>query len=451
MSNFLILMSDEHNPFYSGPYGHKKVKTPNMDKLAKRGTVFENAYCPSPLCMPSRSSFIAGRRVHEIQAYSNCNLLLDESHMSFGKSLADQGVFSLFIGKCDVYAPAEKLGFSAVMRPWDRKLPGDTNHRRNPMTIRYEAAGRSSGYGPKENAGASDAKCVDDAVEWLNSSAKSLKHPWALVVNISNPHFPHFSSQELWDMYPDGGDLSEYGPDLESGRHPYAEALKEHFQTEKFTEEQMRGLRRGYLACITFVDRQLGRLMGALESAGLKDTTNIAYTSDHGEMLGKFGMWWKCSLYEDSVRVPMIAAGPEFLSGKRISTPVDLHDLRAGIFEATGARQPNGFLGSPLQSTKDKDEEKVVFSEYHGHGTPGSSYMVRRGRWKYLWHSGAPPQLFDLKCDPEELANLVGQKMEITEDMEAELRKICSPEFEHDRAERFIEEQLKLIDKDEGV
>jgi len=438
-------MSDEHNPLFSGPYGNTKVKTPNMDRLAENGTVFENAYCPSPLCMPCRSSFIAGRRVHELQTYSNCNVNLDPSPLSFGKALADQGVFSVFIGKCDAYAPAKDLGFSAVMRPWDRKLPGDTSHRRNPMTIRMDAAGRSFGYGPKENAGAGDAKCVDDAVEWLNSSANSLKTPWALVVNISNPHFPHFSSQELWDMYPDDGDLPEHGPELESGRHPYAEALRKHFQTEMFTEEQMRGLRRGYLACITFVDRQLGRLMSALESSGLKDTTNIAYTSDHGEMLGKFGMWWKCSLYEDSVRVPMIVSGPEFSKGKRISTPVDLHDLRAGVFESTGALQPEGFLGSPLQFIKDKDEEKVVFSEYHGHGTPGSSYMVRKGRWKYVWHSGAPDQLFDLENDPEELANLAGQRKEIAKDMEAELRKICSPEKENGRAEDFIESQLSAM------
>ncbi len=444
-SNFLILMSDEHNPFYSGPYGHKKVKTPNMDKLAKKGTVFDSAYCPSPLCMPSRSSFLSGKRVHELQSYSNCNVHLDPSPLSLGKALADQGVFSVFIGKCDAYASAKEMGFSAVMNAWDRKTPGDTNHRRNPLFIRPDAARRSSGYGPKDNAGSDDMRCIDLAIEWLKTTAKNMNTPWALVVNVTNPHFPHFSSQELWDMYPDGGDMHEHGADSESGQHPYAKSLKKHFQTEGFTEEQIRGLRRGYLACISFVDHQLGRLMETLDSTGMSANTNIAYTSDHGEMLGKFGMWWKCSLYEDSVRIPMIAAGPDFKAGSHVSTPVDLHDLRAGMFTSTGAKQPSGWLGTPLQAISQHDDTRVVFAEYHGHGTPGSSFMIRKGRWKYVWHAGAPAQLFDLGADPDELANLAIRKKEIANEMEAELRKICSPEKENERAESFIEEQLMTI------
>ena len=107
-----------------------------------------------------------------------------------------------------------------------------------------------------------------------------------------------------------------------SAQHPFALALRQHFETADISEAATRGLRRGYLGCVTEVDRQLGRILDALERTGLAENTVVAYTSDHGEMLGKFGMWWKCSLYEDSTRVPLIVAGPGFTAGARVKTPV---------------------------------------------------------------------------------------------------------------------------------
>ena len=269
MSNFLVLMSDEHNPLYSGPYGHACVKTPNMQAIAHRGVVFENGYCPSPLCMPSRSAFVAGRRAHELQTYSNCNILVDRTPLSFGAALAAQEIHTAYVGKTDVYAPGSELGFSEMIRPVDRRAPGDVNHRRNPMTIRKGAGERASGYGPKANACAGDIACVDQAVQWLQNTAPSIDVPWVLVVNVTAPHFPHFAPPEFWNMYPHDHDLPRYGQECESARHPYAEALGRHFETHSFTEQQVLGLRRGYLACVSFVDHQLGRLVDALEAAGL--------------------------------------------------------------------------------------------------------------------------------------------------------------------------------------
>jgi choline-sulfatase len=447
MANFLILMSDEHNPFYSEPYGNTSIRTPNMQALANRGVVFENAYCSSPLCMASRSSFMSGRRVHEIQTYSNCNLLIDPTPISFGSALAKRGVHSAYIGRSDAYAPGRQLGFSEMISSRDRELPGDTNHRRNPTSIRKGAAERAEGYGPEEDAGARDIRCVDEAIEWIQDTAPGLDSPWVMVVNISNPHFPHTARPELWDMYSDKEDLPLFGSECESAQHPYAEVMRRHFETDLFTEEQIRGLRRGYYACITFVDQQLGRLTKALESASLSDSTNVVYSSDHGEMLGKFGMWWKCNLYEDSVRIPMLAAGPDFAEGKRVTTPVDLHDLQASLFAASGVEHPSEMLGEPLQAMASDDPGRVIFSEYHGHGAPGSSYMIRKGEWKYIFYTGAPPQLFNLEDDPDELSNLAEIRADVVADLDAELRKICSPEVENERAEQFIEKQLKAVEK----
>ena len=136
MTNVLILMSDEHNPLYSSVHGYPTIHTPNMERLAQRGTVYENAYCPSPLCLPSRAAFMAGQRVYQLQCYSNCNVNLDPSYPSYGRVLADQGVHTAYIGKTDVYAPGRDLGFSEMIMPRDRKWPGDTNHRRTPLHVR---------------------------------------------------------------------------------------------------------------------------------------------------------------------------------------------------------------------------------------------------------------------------------------------------------------------------
>ena len=209
-------------------------------------------------------------------------------------------------------------------------------------------------------------------------------------------------------------------------------------------EEQVRGLRRGYYACVSFIDEQLGRLLSTLGEAGLEDTTNVVYTSDHGEMLGKFGLWWKCALLEDAARIPCIAAGPDFESGARVATPVDLHDLQSSVFSLTGAEQPENWLGSPLGTLASDDRDRVVFAEYHGHGTRAGSFMVRRGDWKLIHNVDAPDQLFDLGDDPEELENRYDACPEKAGELSAALESVCDPAFEDREAEAFWERQVRL-------
>ena len=442
MANVLLLMSDEHNPFYSSVYGHPFVQTPAMDRLAENGVVYDSAYCPSPLCTPSRSAFMSGRRVHQIQAYSNFRTGVDPAIPTYGRALAEQGVFSVHVGKTHVYAPSIGLGFRETRNAVENMGTGDPEIGRRPFRIRRAAAERATQFGVKASHLRVDLDRVDAAIDWISNTAPTLDSPWTLSVNIIHPHFPHYTSQELWDLYPQGGDLPEYGTDRETANHPRAREVREHFQTDAFTEEQVRGQRRGYLACVTFVDRQLARLIEALKASGQYDDTNVIYTSDHGEMLGKFGMWWKCSLYEDASRIPCIAAGPDFPADLRVSTPVDLHDVQASLFESTGADRPIDWVGRPLQNMPEQDDQRVVFSEYHGHGVRQSAFMIRKGRWKYIHHLNAPHQLFDLDRDPDELQNVHGACAEVAADLERELRAICDPEVENDRADRFIETQL---------
>jgi len=445
MSNVVVLFSDEHNPFVSSLQGHQRVATPNMARLAAMGTVYGNAYCPSPLCLPSRSALMAGRRVHELQTYSNCNTNLNPDYPSYGRVLAAQGVHTVYVGKTDVYDAGANLGFSEMILPMDRGPQGDAFIRRKPLFIRPDAEKRADGYGPKEDAFRDDLQKVDAAIAWLRESSGHVDGPWVLMVNVTNPHFPQRVTPDLWAMYADCGDLPAHGLDCESAQHPYAHDLRDHFQTKKFTEEQTRGLRRGYLGCVTFVDQQLGRIIDTLDELGALSSTNIIYSSDHGEMLGKFGMWWKCTLYEDSVRVPLIAAGPDFPVANRIDTPVDLHDMQASLFYATGAERPESWVGTPLQTIRNGDSERTVFSEYHGHGTRAGAFMIRKGDWKLIHYIDAENQLFNLASDPDELSNVIADHPLRARELDADLRAICSPETEDARAFEFQHRQLARL------
>jgi choline-sulfatase len=444
MANLVIVMSDEHNPFYSSPYGHEFIKTPNMQKLANEGTVFKNSYCSSPLCLPSRSAFISGKRVHQIQTYSNCNINLEKNIPSYGKVLKDNGIHSVHIGKVDAYANGEELGFSEMLNPYDRNLPGDINHKRIPLKIRKGASARANGFGIKTEKG-DDEYCIDLAVEWIKKKGVNMDKDWVLCVNILNPHFPHMCPEKFWKMYEGFEDLPDYGLECDSAKHPYACDLRSHFQTEGFTKEQIKGLRRGYYGCISFVDQQLGFVIDALETSNLRENTNIVYTSDHGEMLGKFGMWWKCSLFEDSVRIPMIASGPNFTKGLVVKTPANLLDLTAFTFKSSKLDVPKGFNGTALDELPEDNKERFVFSEYHGHGTRSGAYMIRKGDWKFIMNMNAENQLFNLADDPHELINLIEKHSDKTNELEQCLRSICDPEKENKRAHDFEAKQFEKI------
>lgn len=442
--NMVVLLSDEHNPRFSAPYGHPFVETPNMLRLARMGTVFTNAYCPSPLCMPSRSAFLSGRRVFQLQTYGNCNVFSSDEP-GYGRVLAGQGVHSVHIGKTDFYNHSSRLGFSEMLLPGDRAQPGDRFVSRNPFDVQGEAEGRKGGYGVRDKPFSQDDRVMSETLRWLAESAPKLDRPWTLTVNLLKPHFPHLVTEELWAQYAAHADLPAHAAEAASAQHPYAQDLRRFFGTEDFGEEQIRNLRRGYYGCVTYVDRQLGRLLDALEASGQLARTVVAYSSDHGEMLGKFGLWWKRSLHEDSVRIPMIAAGPGFGAGARVQTPVDLHDLQASLFTATGAKRPKEWVGAPLQGMARNDARRVVFSEFQGGGTRASGFLVRQGRWKLLYHCAAPHLLFDLETDPEELTNLAAQKPDVVRRMERELRRICDPDRENVRAEEYARRQMRAM------
>jgi len=444
MTNVVLFMSDEHNPRFSSTYGHRFVRTPNLDRLAEQGTLYRNAYCPSPLCVPSRSAFMAGRHVHEIQRYNNCKVI-ESREPSYGGVLAAQGVHTAYLGSAsNLYRDPFHLGFSEML------LVEATLRSLNPAAARrgvHPGPRRTdTAHGPEPGRFDVDIAYVDRAVEWLHRTAPGLDQPWSITVNVHPPHPPYTASPEYWQAHADHADLPEHDAGVPAARHPEIAGLRETKGLE-LPEEVTRAVRRGYYGMVSYVDAELGRVMDAVAAAGLADDTVIIYTTDHGEMLGKFGLWGKQSLVEDSVRVPVVAAGPGFTRGATVTTPVTLHDVQAALFHTVGARRPGHWQGQALQTLPDHDDRRIAFAEYHGPGVVGSGYLVRRGDWKLVHHTAAPDQLFNLAEDPEELVNLATHRPEVHADLMAALQKVCDPAVEDRAAKEFSVRQLAEIDR----
>jgi choline-sulfatase len=204
---------------------------------------------------------------------------------------------------------------------------------------------------------------------------------------------------------------------------------------EKFADadERLRAFAAYYGLC-SWLDHNVGQIIGAIEASGLGDSTQIVYTSDHGDNLGARGVWGKSTLYEESVKVPMLLAGPG-VAPSVCDTPVDLLDLFPTILQGVGidpAPEMGDRPGRALLdvATSAPDPERLILSEYHAAGSNSGGFMLRKGRWKYHYYVGFRPELFDLQNDPEELHDLAGgaDHAEVLAQMHRELLTICDPD-----------------------
>lgn len=444
--NVLFLFSDEHNPFFSGPYGHPFVQTPALDELASRGVVFDAAYCPAPLCAPSRAALFTGLRSHQVPSYHNADLF-DGSQDTWAGALHAQGVYTVHGGKTDSW-PDAPLGFSEILERWDRGKPGDTNFCRHPLAIRADAHTRLDRAGAREPFRPRDLELTRRAADWLRGTAPGLGRSWVLAVHWISPHFPHYVSQELWDLYADhADDMPTHDGRAAWEQHPDRDDLIDHFELQRVTPEQIKRQRRGYFGLCTLVDRMIGELVTALRETGLFENTLVIYSSDHGEMLGEHGLWWKGSMDEHSVRVPLVMAGPGLPEGQHVATPVDLLDVQATFFDATGRSRPEAWVGESLlklANDPSSSDARAVFSEYHGHGVRRGNFMIRKGSWKLIYSMGAAHRLYNIARDPDERENLADARPDKFAELEAELRSICTPENvdreAHERQRRQLDE-----------
>ena len=439
-TNLLYILSDQHNRDLLGCYGHPLVQTPNLDRLDARGTRFTNAYTPCPICVPARASLATGRYVHQIGYWDNA-FPYDGAVPSWHHRLREQGHQVDVIGKLHFRSGDDDNGWSREIDPLH--VVGGVGDALG--SVRENAAFRNK-RGGIEEAGPGDstylqydARNADHAVQWLDTeSAKAPQNgkPWALFLSFVCPHPPYFSPQELFDLYPpDDIPLPPQWRESDWPTHPALDYFRLYFTfASQFYEATIRKMNAAYYGVVTYLDQQIGRVLAALEANGLAENTRIVYTTDHGEHLGGRGIFGKFTLYEESVTVPLILAGPDVPAGKVCQTPVSLVDSFPSVLEAVGATPTAEDAdlpgGSWWRIAQEPDRERTVFSEYHALGTEAGIYMLRNRQYKYVHYTHQQPQLFDLLADPDECNDLSAspQHRAVLAGLEAELRAMLDPE-----------------------
>ena len=438
-TNMLFIMSDEHNKRVLGCYGHQMVKTPNLDRIAAKGTRFLNAYTNCPICVPARASFATGQYVHRIRYWDNA-IGYDGRVPSWGHRLMEQGHHVASIGKLHyVDSDPQRNGFDEEILPMHMVPGGDLlGLMRDELTPRPNAAKLGPQAGPGEfEYTRFDRSIATEAVRWLeNEAPKHRDKPWALYVGFISPHFPLIAPREFYDLYPEDQvpwpDMYDAG---QRPRHPFTDSLQKCLPFDaSFDAQMVRRAIAAYFGLVSFLDDNVGKILQALEQRGLMENTRVVYSTDHGDNLGTRGMWGKSTMYEESAGIPLLMAGPDIPKSSVCSTPVTLVDGFQTFIQALGAKPDPRDAPLPghslLEIAQGFVPERTILSEYHATGATTGAYMIRHGKYKYIHYVGLPPMLFDLDADPYE-RNDLGQDPQyavVTRDCQASLRKVVDPE-----------------------
>jgi len=457
--NMIFFLSDNHTRNFVGAYGHPVVQTPILDRIAERGVRFDNAYCASPLCCPSRAALATGRYPHQTGYWDNA-LAYDGKVASWHHRIRDSGATVTSIGKLHYLSGEIDNGFTeeiipmhivegkgaliGLLRATDEGVPPRTGPR--------EMYSRSGvGEADYQNY---DRDITKHAVDWLNREGARLDRPWVLLVSFASPHPPFAIPKRLYDLYPpDQMPLPvQFSADTRPD-HPAVNHVRrvDNFE-EPFDEEWVRRTVAGYCGLITHVDEQIGQVMNAVEALGLLPSTRVMYTSDHGEAAGNHGLFGKSVLYDHSMAVPLIMAGPGVPEGRAVNQLVSHVDIYPTLIEAMGGRfsiDDTDLAGVSLWPAMEGHEQaRSGFGEFHSQSSKVGSFMLRDGDNKLIYHVDMPPQLFDLKDDPFETKDLAGEDASRLAALEAKLRTIVDPESVDLRAKS---DQMTHIERHGGV
>lgn len=442
-ANLLIFVGESHNRALVGAYGHPVIKTPNLDALAARGALFRNSYCTSPICVPARASLATGLYPHQSRYWEN-SLALDGRTPTWMKRARAAGSTVTGIGKFHFRNGEDDNGFSeeiAAMHIAEGVgeliglLRGSGEEPiRGGMWDLYT---RRTGVGELTSYQQYDRMITNHAIDWIKSrSGRRHDRPWALAVHYVSAHAPYTVSQELFDLYPlDKMPLPVQFRLDERPDHPAVQHLRRILgQAETIDETLLRTLAACYFATITYLDRQIGEVLATLEAAGLADDTRVIYTADHGYSHGNHFIMGLFNLYEHSVGVPLMMAGPGIPEGRIVDQIVSHVDLYPTLLEGlgvpltTGERQIPGISLWP--ALDGRGSVRLGFAEYHALGSKSGAFMLRQANDKLIYHVGMPPQLFDLAADPEERHDLIaeGRGHDRATALERSLRTIVDPE-----------------------
>lgn len=428
--NIVVIQADQMAAQALGAYGDTAAHTPEIDQLAEQGALFERAYCNTPLCAPSRASMMTGRMPSEIDCADNGDDF-PASVPTFAHRLRDAGYHTALIGRMHFIGPDQHHGFEERLTtdvyPADLDMVPDWDRPLADRLQWYHDADAVFSAGVSQ---ASVQQDFDDEVSWrslrhLNDRVRANQDagselPFLMVTSFIHPHDPYEPPREHWDRF-EGVDIPGPAhpepPHPEQDPHTHRLRLMSGFDKRTPDAGQVSRARRAYYAAVSYIDDCVGRIRRRLQELDLLDNTVIIVTSDHGDMLGEKGLWYKMSPYEQSSRVPLIMVGPEGVVPRgRFANPVSLVDLMPTLLEVSAAAEPGEAVmdaaGISLlesirqeQSGQTGPEDRDVVIEYLAEGTYAPQLTMVRGRYKFITCAGDPDQLFDLEVDPQELRN----------------------------------------------
>ncbi|MBZ9918078.1 MULTISPECIES: choline-sulfatase [unclassified Mesorhizobium] len=419
--NFLIVMVDQLNGtfFPDGPADF--LHAPHLKALAARSARFRNNYTGSPLCAPGRASFMSGQLPSRTGVYDNAAEFAS-SIPTFAHHLRAAGYHTCLSGKMHFVGPDQLHGFEERLTtdiyPADFGWTPDYRKPGERIDWWYHNLGSVTGAGIAETTNQME---YDDEVVFLATQKlyqlsreqdDEERRPWCLTVSLSHPHDPYVARKQYWDLYENCQALDPETNFIaydEQDTHSQRLYVASDYPSFQITPEQVRRSRRGYFANISYVDDKLGELLDVLKRTRMLDDTTILFCSDHGDMLGERGLWFKMSFFEGSARVPLMIAGRGVAAGL-IEAPVSNLDVTPTLCDLAGididAVAPWTDGQSLLPLIDGERRSAPVLMEYAAEGSYAPLVAIREGRYKFVHCELDAPQLFDLQSDPLERENL---------------------------------------------
>lgn len=441
--NYIFFFPDEMRAKSLACYGNTIVKTPNFDRLAAEGVLFENNYTTHPVCVASRCSLLTGWYPH-VEGFRTLRYFLQPHHPNFFRYLKQAGYEIHLYGKNHVFSDevySECVDYSLDLmydrskRTKDQVLPNDTNDYK--MT-----------YDPMDNAKLeeiSDTQCVNECVKVLKNHKKEDK-PFFIFLPTLFPHAPYCITEEYQNMY-DPNDLPPVLPSGVEDKPEFQELIRKYRQLGDSEDLIFRKIHAIYLGMCSYSDMLLGRVMDTLREVGLEDETTVIASSDHGDWAGDYGLVekWPNAFDDDITKVPLIIRAPGYVQGHRVKALTQTFDIFPTIFDMEGLEIRHDQFGISLKSQlegAEGDMSRTVYCEggydtrepHCFEGTPkfqmfmreGTIYypkmmqqihnpvsacrgtMMREGRYKLNVRTNGENELYDMQADPDELKNLIG-------------------------------------------
>ena len=421
--NILLVMADQLAAQALSIYGNRVCKTPNLERLAAQGAVFTNNYSNNPLCVPSRASMLTGRLSPDIGVYDNANEIAS-SLPTMAHFMRAQGYQTFLCGKMHFIGPDQLHGF-------EERLTTDVYPADFQWIADWSAGPAFVPSGTALNGVVEAGPCIrtmqedyDDDVAFQASrkiydlARSDDKKPFFGVVSFTSPHTPFNVSQRYWDLYdhkdidlPAVSEIPFAALDYFSKALFFAHGRHRH----SITKDHLLNARHAYYAMISYLDEKLGQMLDQLDETGLREDTIVIFTSDHGEMMGERGMWFKQCFWEWSARVPLVISYGRAANNMRIDANSSLIDLLPTFIDFGGKdtallrpaiAELAGHSLMPLLTGNASIAADYVIADYLAIGPCVPCRMVKKGEYKYIFTHGHPDLLFNLEADPDERVNL---------------------------------------------